>query len=411
MELIFFIFLILAILVCSAIVSSSEAALLSISYARIKEISSSELPLRAKENLLLIIKENMQKYITTIVVLNNVINIVGSIFVGVYATEIFGEIYLGVVSGVLTFLIILFSEIIPKIYGERHSEGISLFIAKPLYYLTLLLTPIIYLLHKLSSFFIRGDPEKQVSEGEIRELAAMGKQEGSINNYESEIIENVFKMDDIEAYDIMVPKSDVSVINIKSSFDHILEEIDKTGFTRFPVEKNGEIIGLLNVKDLFKYYGKEKLFRLSDEIRPIFYAPETMKLSTLEKHLKSAKTHMAILVNEHGDFVGIVTLEDIIEEIVGEIEDEFDEEEQEKITKVGEDKFLIDASVELVEIDKELNLNLNGKTGDYSTLNGYLISELGRIPKVNFRLRIDEGTFRILRRNKKKVLEVEFVRK
>ena len=412
MELFFFIAFIIAVVILSALISGSEAALLSISYAKAKELVSQDEELKIHKgpsHNLLHIKENIERYITTIVVLNNIVNIIGSIYVGVLATSLFGDVYLGFVSAGLTFAIILFSEIIPKIYGEKHSQAISLTIVKPLLILTTLLTPIVVLLEKLTRVFIKQNSNSQISEGEIKEMANLGREEGSINSYESEVIGNVFKMNDVEVYDLMVPKNKVRTIEKGSSFDEIVELITQTGFTRFPVQNSqGDIIGLINTKDLFKFHGKEKSFKLSSIIRPIIFAPETMKASTLEEKLKKSRIHLAAIVNEHGDFTGIVSLEDILEEIVGEIEDEFDLVQDDEIKQIKENKYHIEAAIDIEDLNKELDLNLE-TTESYSTLNGFLVAKLDGIPKINDTFEIEEGIFRVIRRTKRKILSVEFV--
>ncbi len=405
MDILIFVVLIFTIIVLSAIVSGSEAALLSISYTKAKEVDK-EKPSK-KTKALLKVKEDLQRYIATIVVLNNIINIVGSIYVGVIAVELFGEVYLGVVSALLTFLIIMFSEIIPKIYGEKHSLSISLIVAKPLIFLSSLLSPIIYVLNSISSFFIKKNESNSISEGEIKEMAILGMQEGSINSYEQDVIKNVFKMDDIAAYDIMIPKNETTVLDIKSTIEEIILTTQKTGFTRFPISSNNEIIGMINVKDLLRYYGKEKSFHISKILRPIFYAPETMKILALQEKLKMEKSHMAAIVNEHGDFIGIVTLEDIIEELVGEIVDEFDKAEEDLITKVSDNIYHIQASIDIDTLNSEFNLGIDTKNEDYTNLNGFLSYYFGKIPKVNDKIKTDRYTIRVIKASKKKVLEVE----
>ncbi|MEC8339003.1 MAG: hemolysin family protein [Nanoarchaeota archaeon] len=405
-----FILTILVMLLLSALVSGSEAALLSVSLAKAKEIkNSSDKTISQKGKVLLMVKENLQQHITTIVVLNNIINIVGSIYVGVLATEIFGDTALGIVSAVLTFLIILFSEIIPKIYGEQYCDTISTKIAIPLFFLSKILFPITWFLSKLTNIFVKQNSNHSVSEGEIKEMAALGKLEGSIESFESDIIENVFKMNDIQVYDVMVPFSKVISFQKNSSFDDVVKTVEKTGFTRFPILKGNEVIGLINVKDLFKFHNRQKDFDISKIIRPIIFVPETMKLSTLEKKLKKARIHMAVIVNEHGDFTGIITLEDIIEEILGDIIDEYDLDVEEEIKEIRENTFHIKASIEISELNSKLNLSLP-EDDEYSTLNGYMIIKTDSIPKTNQTLSIDQGTFRVIKRSKKKVIEVEFIR-
>ena len=405
-----FILLVLSVIIVSGIVSGSEASILSISYARTKElvtnsIKGSKERLRA-ENLLKI-KEDLQKYITTIVVLNNIVNIIGSIYIGILASQIFGTVYVGIVSAALTFLIIMFSEIIPNVYGDKYCKVIAPRISGFLIILTKIFYPINVILNRLTRIFVKESLDtKRVSEGIIKELAILGKQEGSINTYESELIENVFDMNDIEVYDIMVPKNKVIIVDISITYDKLVTTIRKTGFTRFPVGKAGEIIGVINAKDLFKFSGKEKSFSIDKILRKIEYAPESMKLSTLEQKLRRNRTHMAVIVNEHGDFTGVVTLEDIFEELLGEIEDEFDPEEDIKIKKLSLKKYLVDASYDIEELEEKFSLDLE-LAGDFTTVNGYLTNKLGRIPKKSESISFKGGVMKVVEGNNSKVLRVE----
>lgn len=412
MEYFFFYALVAVIIILSGIISGSEAALLSISYTKAKEIENN-IPKNKKNQAkaLIIIKENIQKYITTIVVLNNIVNIVGSIYLGVLASKIFGEIYLGVISGVLTFLIIMFSEIIPKVYGENHCNKISLLIAKPLIFLTKILSPITSILNYITKIFIKEKNKNSISEGEIKEMALLGEKEGSINTYESAVINNIFKMDDIEVYDIMIPKNEVIIISEDTTYENIIKTTKESGFTRFPISKDEEIIGIINVKDLFRYHLKENKFSIEKILRPIIYAPETMKIFSLQEKLKKEKTHMAIIVNEHGDFTGIITLEDIIEEVLGEIEDEFDKEEKPLIKKISDKKYIIAANMDINDFEEKFNIDLKVETEDFTTINGYIIYKLDKIPKVNNKIKEEKFNLRVIKASKKKVLEVELILK
>jgi putative hemolysin len=408
MDIFLLIFVVLFIVILSGLISGSEAAILSISLAKAKELSNGNNSERTKLKAvkLIRIKENIQKYITTIVVLNNVVNIIGSIYVGIMAVNILGEVYLGIFSAIITFLIIIFSEIIPKIYGERYNEFISLNIATILILTTNLLKPINYLLNLIISIFVRENIRIPISEGEIREMAVIGKEDGSINSYESNMIENVFKMDEIEAYDIMIPKNKVVSINYDATYNQVLTIALETGYTRFPVSNKDEIIGVINVKDLFKFHSDEKNFSISKILRLVIFIPESMKIYTLEKKLKKDKIHLAIVVNEHGDFTGIVTLEDIIEELVGEIEDEFDEKRLPKIEKVSEKKYKIDGDCHIDVLNEKFKINLE-KSDEYNTINGFLIDKIGDIPQINDRFDFYNGSIRVIKRTKKKVLKVE----
>lgn len=413
MEIILFTVLILTVIVLSGLISGSEAALLSTSYPEIKEYltSSKDKKEKKKAENLLDIKENLQKYITTIVVLNNIVNIVGSMFIGLLAAKIFNNsLTVGVISGVLTFMIILFSEIIPKVVGEKHSLKISLKIGGILKSLTKILHFIVVILNKLTNLFVdTSKVENQVSQGVIKEMALMGKEEGSINKYESELINNVFDMDNTEIYDVMVPKKKVNFVTKKSNFAEIINLTSESGHTRFPVisdDGEDEILGLINVKDLFKYNGRELSFKVEKIIRPIEFAPETMKLSTLEKKLRRKRTHMAAVFNEHGEMSGILTLEDIFEELVGEIEDEFDHEVK-SVKKVREGLFIAEGSCEIADLNEFCDLDLDTED-DYSTVNGMIVSKLGLIPTVSHKPVEFRGCeLRVLKSNRKQVLSVQ----
>ncbi len=411
MEIVTFILFSITIILLSAFISGSEAAILSVSYGKIKSIYETTKNKKEKEKAkqLLEVKENIRKYITTIVILNNIINIIGSIYVGLFAAQLFGNTIVGIISGIFTFLIILFSEIIPKVYGETHSLKISLTVTPIIVFFTKILYPIVLLLNKIASLFVKKQNKKIVSESEIKAMAEIGFDEGSINDYEKEVIRNVFEMDDIEVFEIMIPKNKVQTINIKDSFEKIIETIKKTGYTRFPIIKEEEIIGLLHVKDLFKYYDDKKNFNIQKIMRKVIYAPETMKIFTLQEKLKKSKTHMAIVVNEFGDYTGIVTLEDIIEEMIGDIKDEFDREEK-NIEKKGEKKYHVNADINVEELNEKLDLKIPEQE-EYTTLNGYITYKLDRIPKNNDIIKEENYIIRVIEASKKKAIKTEITKK
>jgi CBS domain containing-hemolysin-like protein len=407
MELFLFFFSIIFIILLSALVSSSEVALISCSQAKIKAIlkETKNNKLKSRARNLLVIKTNLQKYISVVVILNNIINIIGSIYVGYLANDLFGEVYLGIVSAVLTFLIIIFAEIIPKIYGEIFSEKLALIVSKPLIWFYLILKPVIFFCDLIVSIFVKENNKNIVSEGEIRELAEIGKNEGSISEHESEMIDNIFKLDDVSVYDIMIPKNKVELIDFEFSYEEIVKIIEKTGFTRFPIKRDEKIVGIINVKDLFKFHNKKKSFSIDKIMRKVVYAPENMNLLYLEEMLKKKRTHMAIVINEHGDFTGIVTLEDVIEEVVGDIEDEFDKKSENFIVKYSNNVYHVDTKVGLDDLNDELGIEIYDE--DNSTLNGFLISQIGNIPKINYKFSVDNLFFRVLRCNSKRISMVE----
>lgn len=404
-----FIMLVIFIIVASGLISGSEAAFLSLSYTKAREIAgnvkSKKDKLRAKR--LLIIKENIQEYISSIVILNNLVNIVGSVYVGVLGAKVFGDVYLGLVSGVLTFLIIIFAEIIPKVIGEKNCETISMRIAPFWVRVYSIFKPLIWVINKIVRIFVKVDVEKQVSQGEIREMANLGKQEGSIKDYESKVISNVFRLEDTEAYEIMVPKSRVVYFELETKYEEIVEKIVETGLTRFPVlDDNDKVVGFVHSKDLFKFQNTSKKFSVSKVLRPIFVVPESMKASTLEKKFKKEKLHLAIVVDEYGDFTGIVTLEDVIEEIIGEIEDEFDPERKSKVVNIGKDKYRVMADCEISHLNERLNLHIP-EDDDFSIVNGFLVDKLDKIPEVDDKVHFENLFFTVKKVDDRRAISVE----
>lgn len=413
MSLVLFFGIIVGVVLVGGIISGLEAALLSISTAKVKERKNEAKTgkERRKAESLLGIKNNLQDYITTVVVLTNAINIVGSVFIGSLAAEIFGSSYVGVVSAVVTFLIIMFSEIVPKLYGEKYALKFSMTLALPLVYFTWFIKPLIKLLNLISSVFVKGGNITSVSEGEIKEMASMSHEKGSINSYEKKIINRVFSLNDIEAKGIMVPRKNISFVDKDMSMNKISNLVEETGFTRFPVRDKGEVVGIINAKDVLKFKGSKAKFSVSKILRPIIFVPESTNLLELERRMKKERTHMAGVVNEHGDFIGIVTLELLIEELIGEnIKDEFDSDDEEKIKKLTQNKYEVQGDCRIKVINEKLGLDLPTKER-YKTLNGYMNTQLDKIPRINDRVKESNATIRVIETNKEGVKKAKVLLK
>ncbi len=408
MGLVLFVLFIFFIILLSAIVSGSEAAVLSVTLAKVKALNKSN---KQKAKFLLNIKKNLQKYIITIVVLNNIINIIGSIYVGLMTVKLFGNAYVGLVSGVLTFLIIIFAEIIPKLYGEQMAPKFSLMISKPLFFIAKFLSPLIFIIEKIISFFVNKKTvqnDSSISEGEIREMAMLGKEQGVLNPYESQIINKAFDLASITADELMIPKHEVVVIRENEKYKNVIKIAQSTGFTRFPIySENDEILGIINVKDLLKYHTREKSFSIKKILRPTFFIPENITMLDLQQRFKKEKTHMAIVVNEHGDFIGIITLEDTLEILVGDIEDEFDKFEPSEIKKLDKNTYLISGECSIIDLEDKFKITFKKKHDDFTTLNGFLINRLKRIPKVKDKVSMGKYKFVVTKADKTKVLEVK----
>lgn len=315
--------LIILVIFGSALFSGLEAALFAVSPSKVGVLKEQG---RKGSSSLYKIKQKMSRPIIIIVIFNNIINIVGSIFVGLVATDILGSSWIGVVSAVLTFLIIIFGEIIPKTIGENNAERISLFFAPVLLFLTKALFPIVWTLEKLTSGLIKN--KNIVSEEEIQMMSHLGTLEGSIEEDEREIIKNVFTLNDRTANDIMTPRTIMKSFEINSVIGDVEEDIYSLVNSRLPVYEGDldNIKGIVHRKSLLIALAKdEKDKTVGDLMRSELSVPEGIKCDDLIRLFQRKREHLAIVKDEFGGTSGLVTLEDVLEELVGEIIDEEDE--------------------------------------------------------------------------------------
>lgn len=327
----------------SAICSGTEAALFSVPIMKVRQMVD-EGGIRGTRSLLKI-REKMNRPIAMIVILNNIANIVGSIFVGVIATKELGSEWLGVVSGVLTFLVIIFAEIIPKTVGERHNVKISLFMAKPVLFVTKLVTPVIWLVECLTNSFVdRSTSLVSTDEREIRYMAQLGEEEGVIEADELEMIHGVFQLNDRSARDLMTPRIALTVISGDVSIESVKDEIIDSQHSRIVVigEDRDEVHGVVLKSSLLIALVKGQGEEL---VRDHGYQPievnHDAKADDILPIFQKTRQHLAIVKDEFGGVYGVVTLEDIIEELTGEIVDETDTHEDMR------------ESVELEELSEE----------------------------------------------------------
>lgn len=319
------IILIIIVIFLSGIFSSLEAALFAVPQSRVELFKSQK---KAGAKSLYNIKKRVSRTIIVLVIGNNITNIAGSIFVGAIAADVLGHQLLGVISGVLTFLIIIFGEIIPKTIGENYSDKIALFVAPFLWTMTKVFTPVIWFLELFTKHFIR--PHTIVSEEEIKIMSHIGLLHGSIEKDEQEMIKNTFALNDIEARDIMTTRDEMECLEIDEIVGKIEEKIYETSFpSRLPVYKNSldNIKGVVQWQDLITALARdEKKKTVGDFInKPLFVLP-TMKADDLLPLFQRKKTHMAIVRDNNDKVLGLVTLEDVLEQLVGDITDETDED-------------------------------------------------------------------------------------
>lgn len=387
----------------SAFFSSSETALVSSNKIKIKHLADSG---DKRAAAVLRVTSNQPKMLSAILIGNNLVNISASAIATVFATEAFGSAYVGLSTGVMTLLVLLFGEITPKTTASMNADSMSLMVAGPVGVLMTLFTPVIVIVNGLSAGIqrlFRLDPNKKqesITEEELRTLVDMGHEEGVIESEEKQMITNVFDFGDQVARDIMIPRVDMTCIDVEAGYEELIRLFRKDKFTRMPVyeDDTDNIIGVLNVKDIFlqkaENPGREIPFDLRSLMREPLYAFELKKVSKLMNEMRKSSSNLAIVLNEYGSCVGMITLEDMLEEIVGEIRDEYDEEEETEHQKirVSEKEYLVEGSMKLDDLNEIIGSELESE--DYDSIGGYLSGLFGHLPQVGES--VMEGGFRFV---------------
>lgn len=315
---------IFVVILGSALCSSIETALFSVSTLRVRQLAQSNNPSAVA---LLAIRENMNRPIATVVILNNTFNIIGSIITGSVATQVLGSQWLGIFSAALTFLIIIFGEIIPKTLGERYCEAIAMLAAIPITGLSIVFTPLVWVLENVTAPFSQGKKRPTTNEAEIKLLANIGQQEGIIQSSEAEMIQRVFKLNDVTACDLMTPRIMVTHINGDRTIGGAKADIIASQHTRIIVtdESIDQVMGFTLKQELLTAIAlgqeNQKIATLTRQVR---FVPEVIQADKLLKNFIEAREHLAVVVDEYGSVAGVVTLEDVLEVITGEIVDETD---------------------------------------------------------------------------------------
>jgi len=286
----------------------------------------------------------------------------------------------GIATGVMTALILVFGEIIPKSIATRNNVLIARLVILPLYWLSILFSPVIYLLNFIPRLTSKVQRKSRVTEEELMTFVEVVEEEGGIEEEEKELIHNIFEFDDTSASEIMTPRADMFVINVNDDLN--VEEIIRSGFSRIPViaEDIDHVIGILNIKDLFMH---QVTSAKQTDVRRVmsepYFVPENKKLDHLLQEFKKRKQHIAIVVDEHGGVSGLITLEDALEEIVGEIVDETDKVEP-HIVKLKQNEWRVLGKSEIDDVNDELEMDIPD-TKEYDTFSGYILDKIGRIPR------------------------------
>lgn len=338
---------VIIVILGSSFCSLTETVLLTVSEIRVKQWAQNKTPVTLA---LLQIKKKMNRPIATIVILNNIFNIVGSIVIGSLATRILGDAWLGMFSGLLTFLIIIFAEILPKTLGQKYAEKLALLIALPIKYLTVLFTPLVWVIEKVTDPITRGKSLPTTNEAEIRLLTRIGRTEGVIEADEAEMINRVFHLNDLSAADLMTPRIIITYLKGDLLLGECQENIIKSEHTRILVVQDSidEVIGIALKQELLTaiIQGKHQE-KVGDLARPAKFVPETVRADHLLKNFQEIRQHLMVVIDEYGGVSGVVTLEDVLEVLTGEIVDETDKIiDLQEIARKKRERLLISKGIE-----------------------------------------------------------------
>jgi len=364
------------LLLLSGFFSSAETALFSISRAKARYIAKEKGLTNA---LIKKMKDDPHRLLSTILIGNNLVNVGAAALATAIMIDLVASNAVGIATGIMTALILIFGEIIPKSIATRNNVLVARLVIMPLYWLSILFTPIIYLLNFIPSLTRKVQSKSRVTEEELMTFVEVVEEEGGIDEEEKELIHNIFEFDDTSASEIMMPRADMFVINVDEKLN--LEEIIRSGFSRIPVieEDIDHVIGILNIKDLFMH---QVVSAKQADARSVmgepYFVPENKKLDHLLQEFKRRKQHIAIVVDEHGGVSGLITLEDALEEIVGEIVDETDKVEP-HIVKLKRNEWRVLGKSEIEDVNDKLAMEIPD-TKEYDTFSGYVLDLIGRIP-------------------------------
>lgn len=385
---------VLLLVLLSAFFSSAETAMTTVSRIRVQSLAEQG---DKRAALLERIIADSGKMLSTILIGNNIVNMAVSALVTTLTIDVLGSRFVGAATGLLTLVILLFGEITPKSMAAVHAERFALSYARVIYLLLILLTPVVFLVGKLSGGIIRlfgVDPNAKSSpltEHELRTLVNESQKDGVIEREEKQMIYNVFDFGDSTAKDVMIPRVDMTFVEVNCTRQELLDIFREDRHTRFPVyeEDTDNVIGTINIKDLI-LLPEEEGFSIRSILREPYFTYEYKATADLMIEMRKASVNLAIVLDEYGTTAGLVTLEDLLEEIVGEIRDEYDEDEKEDLTAIQPGReYAASGSARLEDINEELGTALS--SGEYDSIGGFIIEQLDSLPVEGQSLTLPDG--------------------
>lgn len=394
----------------SAFFSSAETAFMSVNRIRLRSLIDEG---NKRAVIVTYILDNSSKMLSAILIGNNIVNISASALVTTFTIDVFGSYATGIATGLLTLLVLLFGEITPKTAATIKAEPLALFYAPIIKFLMTILTPVIIIVDFLAKIVLKllrinkNDANTQITEEELRTFVKVSHEAGVIESDEKQIINNLFDFGDSKAKDVMIPKIDMTVADVDSTYQQIIALFRDTQYTRIPIYQDNpdNVIGILNIKDLI-LAPVEKAFSIKNVIREPFFTYEQKNTSDLFKEMQQSSHSIAIVLDEYGATTGMITTEDLLEEIVGDIRDEYDADEGNAFIKLSNNTYRTDASYKLDDINEAIGVALHSEDND--SIGGYIIEKLDRIPAKGERFTIDNIEFMIERASSTRIETIIF---
>ena len=377
----------------SAFFSSAETAFSTVNRVRLRTLAEED---HKGAIRVLAILDQYGKMLSAILIGNNIVNLSASSLMTTFAISLWGNKAVGIATGVLTFMILMFGEIIPKTWAMQRAEPIALLFGPIIRLLMTILTPVIFLVDMLSNWILRllhissEGNNFSITEKELKTYVDVSHEGGVIESEERALIYNVFDFGDTVAEDIMIPRIQMTTVPLSATYQELLSTFQSCMFTRLPVYDGDpdHIIGIVNIKDFILVKDKEK-FSLKKILREAYYTYEYKNVSDLLMEIREKSSSIAFVLSEYGATVGMITMEDIIEELVGEIRDEYDADEEELIQETEEGQYLVEGGMKLNDINDALDISLDSE--DYDSIGGLMIEQLDRLPQDQETITLENG--------------------
>lgn len=394
----------------SAVFSSSETAITSVSKIKVRQLDQKD---NKNAHLLKKLHDNMQTTISTILIGNNIVNIAASSIATILFTNIFHQNGALISTVVMTVFVLIFGEVIPKTIAQYKNKSVALKFSRFIYLLTIVFKPIVKVLNLLTRLIIKlfvGEDEDSstLTEEELKTLVEVSEEEGVLKNQETEIMINALELKETLAVDIMTPRTSMASVDIEDAESDLKEIIKNITYSRIPVYEDSidDIIGVLHIKELaHKIIEDDRDFKVRDILKPAFYAYEYIPVVDLFKQMRTKNISISIIIDEYGGTSGIVTMEDILEELVGEIDDEYDNEKE--VTKLSDNEYLVDPEMRIDEVNERFDLDI--QSDKFDSIGGFVIELLDRMPKSKDEVEFENMKFVVVNVDKRKITQLMII--